>query len=220
VSQPFNPYAPPQQGYAPAPAPYGAPPPGWGPPQFQIVGTDLVAMSNAQLPEVCLKCGAQQGLLRKRRNFTWSPQWTYFLLIVSVLIGAIVIAIMQKRATLDVPLCAQCKSRWTMATVMMVLAVLGIFIALPLVGVIAASDVLPRDAAVPITLFILFAWLIGVVVVSRVFVRGRTLWPRRIENGYVTLAGVNANALAILAQSSAAPPPNAYGGGFSGQYGR
>ena len=104
MGQPFNPYAPPQ---APYPQQYGAQPPGsGGAPSYQVVGRSLVALSGAPLPEVCLKCGARANLVRKRKKFQWVPQWTYVLLVLSLLIGAIVMTILQKRGTLDVPLCA------------------------------------------------------------------------------------------------------------------
>jgi len=206
VSQPYNPYAPPQPQYpqAQAPQPYGAPPPGWGVPAYQIVGTNLVAMSGAPLPDVCLKCGARANLVRKRKRFQWVPQWTYVLLVLSLLFGAIAMAIMQKRGTLDIPLCEPCKSRWTHATVAIVLTVLGILLVLPLGGVMVA--VLPEDVAPLIAILFVLAWLVAVVIVSRVYVRARTVWAKRIENNYITVAGVHPEALAALtALASGAP---------------
>lgn len=200
MSQPFNPYAPPQQPSASAAFShaYGAAP------AFQIAGPNLVAMSGAPLPAVCLKCGAQGDLVRKRKRFQWVPQWTYVLLVLSLLIGAIVIAIVQKRGTLDVPLCPSCKSRWDVATLSMAGAVLGIFVVLLAVGVIASADVL-GDFGPIFALVLIVGWLVGVVVVSRVVVRARTVWAKRIENGWITVAGVHPNALAALASFAAAP---------------
>ncbi len=200
MNQPFNPYAPPQQPSAPAAYShaYGAPA------AFQIAGPNLVAMSGAPLPDVCLKCGAQGGVVRKNRRFQWVPQWAYVVLVLSLLIGAIVIMIVQKRGTLDVPLCPSCKSRWDVATLAMTGAVLGILVVLLAVGVVAASGVLGDYG--PIFALLLFgAWLVGVVVVSRVFVRARTVWAKRIENGWITVAGVHPNALAALASFAGAP---------------
>jgi hypothetical protein len=197
VSQPYNPYAPPQPQYPQAQQqPYGAPP-GWGAPAYQIVGSNLVAMSGAPLPDVCLKCGARTNLVRKPKKFQWVPQWTYVLLVLSLLLGAIAMAILQKRGTLDLPLCASCKSRWTQATVAIVLTVLAIFLVLPLVGVVAA--VLPEDIGPLVAVMLMVGWLVAVVVVSRVYVRARTLWAKRIENNYITVAGVHPGALAALA---------------------
>jgi hypothetical protein len=202
VGQPFNPYAPPQAQYQ---QPYAAPPPGWGAAAYHVAGTNLVAMSGAVLPEVCVKCGARANLVRKRKKFQWVPPWTYILLVVSLLIGAIVMTIMQKRGTLDLPLCTECKTRWGHATLAMVGAVLGIFLVLPLVAVIAA--VLPDDIAPLVAIVLMLGWLVGVVIVSRVFVRGRTVWTTRIEkSGYITVAGVHPQALAFLA-STAQPAP-------------
>jgi hypothetical protein len=201
VSQPYNPYAPPQPQYPPAPfpSPYGAPPPGWGTPAYQIVGPHLVAVSGSPLPDVCLKCGARANLVRKHKKFQWVPQWTYVLLVVSLLVGAIVMTILQKRGTLDVPLCPSCKSRWTHATIAIWLTVLAIFLVLPLGGVLAA--VLPQDIGPIVAVVFLLAWLVAVVIVSRVYVRARTVWAKRIENNYITVAGVHPDALAALASA-------------------
>ena len=202
MSQPYNPYAPPQPQYPQAQQqPYGAPPPGWGATAYQIVGSNLVALSEAPLPDVCLKCGARTDLARKRKKFQWVPQWTYVLLVLSLLLGAIAMAILQKRGTLDLPLCASCKTRWTHATIAIVVTVLGILLVLPLVGVVAA--VLPDDVGPIVAVVLLLAWLVAVVVVSRVYVRARTVWAKRIENNYITVAGVHPTALAALA----AEPP-------------
>ena len=204
MGQPFNPYAPPQ---APYQQPYAAPPPGWGAPAYHVVGQNLVAMNGAVLPEVCLKCGARADLVRKRKKFQWVPPWTYVLLVVSLLLGAIVMTILQKRGTLDVPLCTACKTRWTHATLAMVGAVLGIFLVLPLVAVLAASDVLPADTGPLIAVVLMLGWLVGIVVISRVFVRARTVWTTRIEkSGYITVAGVHPQALAFLASTAQAVP--------------
>jgi hypothetical protein len=156
---------------------------------------------------VCLKCGARENLVRKRRRFQWVPPWTYILLVVSVLIGAIVMAIMRKRGTLDVPLCPSCKSRWTHATIAIVVALLGIFLVLPLVAVIGSSELVPEDSGPVIAVLLMLGWLIGVVLVSRVYVRARTLWARRIENNYITVAGVHPEALAALAAAVPASAP-------------
>jgi len=196
VSQPYNPYAPPQL-HARQRQPYGAPMPGSGAPAYQVVGSNLVAMSGAPLPDVCLKCGARTDLVRKRKKFQWVPQWTYVLLVLSLLLGAIAMAILQKRGTLDLPLCASCKSRWTQATVAIVLTVLAILLVLPLVGVVAA--VLPADSGPLVAVMLMVAWLVAVVVVSRVYVRARTVWAKRIENNNITVAGVHPEALAALA---------------------
>lgn len=202
MGQPFNPYAPPQ---AQSPQPYAAPPPGWGAPAYHVVGTSLVALSGAALPDVCVKCGERANLVRKLKKFQWVPQWTYILLVVSLLVGAIVMTILQKRGTLDLPLCTACKSRWSHATLAMVGAVLGIFLVLPFVAVIAA--VLPQDIGPIVAIVLMLGWLVGVVVVSRVFVRARTVWTTRIEKtGYITVAGVHPQALAFLA-STAQPAP-------------
>lgn len=171
--------------------------PGSGAPAYQVVGSNLVAMSGAPLPDVCLKCGARTDLVRKRKKFQWVPQWTYVLLVLSLLLGAIAMAILQKRGTLDLPLCASCKSRWTQATVAIVLTVLAILLVLPLVGVVAA--VLPADSGPLVAVMLMVAWLVAVVVVSRVYVRARTVWAKRIENNNITVAGVHPEALAALA---------------------
>ena len=111
MASPYNPYAPPAPQYP------GAPQGGWqqqqqygGPPRAQFtayaLGEDLVVSKMAPLPHVCVKCGTRDGVTLQKRKFTWVSPWVYLLAIVSVLIAAIVAAILQKRGELWVPLCA------------------------------------------------------------------------------------------------------------------
>ena len=179
----------------------------WGDPRAHFVayvqGEDLVVTKLAPLPDVCVKCGTREGLARKLKKFTWVSPWVWLLAIVSVLIAAIIAAILQKRGELWLPLCARCKSRWTIATVSMVLTVLGIFAAIFLPLIIAGA--FDAGDAIPILLLVSFVlWIVGLVLVSLLVVKPRTIWPKKIDDRVLTLRGVHPDARAAICQAAAA----------------
>jgi hypothetical protein len=210
MASPYNnPYAPPdpqQQETYGARAQQGA----WGHggpprPQFMayVMGDDLVLSKMAPLPHVCVKCGTTGGITMHKRKFTWVSPWVYLLAIVSVLIAAIVAAILQKRGELWVPLCASCKSRWTTATLAIVFTVLGIIPAIALPAIIGSSFDAGGATVLMVVLGIVL-WIVSVVLVSIFFARPRTLIPKKIDDYLITLRGVHPVARDAICQAAAA----------------
>lgn len=207
MASPYNPYAPPAPPYP------GAPQGGWqqqqygGPPRAHftayVLGEDLVVSKMAPLPHVCIKCGTRDGVTLQKRKFTWVSPWVYLLAIVSVLIAAIIAAILQKRGELWVPLCAACKSRWTMATLMIVMTVLAIIPAIALPAIIG-SNIGGGDSTAILIVFAILLWLVSVVVVSVFVARPRTVFPKKIDDYLITLRGVHPTARDAICQAAAA----------------
>lgn len=68
-------------------------------------GRNLVATLGAELPQVCIKCGAPLSeSIRKR--FAWHHPGLYFLILVNLLVYALVAYFVQKRMELRVPVCS------------------------------------------------------------------------------------------------------------------
>jgi hypothetical protein len=56
------------------------------------------------LPRVCMKCGAHATTVKKRQ-FSWYPPWLLVLLLAGLLPFAIVVLILTKRQSVEIPFC-------------------------------------------------------------------------------------------------------------------
>ena len=56
------------------------------------------------LPPVCMACGAP-ATVRKRKLFSWQPQWVPVLILVGLLPYIIVSLVLTKRQRVETPLC-------------------------------------------------------------------------------------------------------------------
>jgi hypothetical protein len=129
-----NPYAPPQFEKVEQPPPLPAPaaaavPEGiW---QFQDV---LVLLKGTPLPDRCVTCN-RPTRYRWRRTFYWAPPALRLLILLNVLIYAVVMIAVRKRADLDIPLCeehnaqrsANTRNGWLLALLGLVLNVASYF---------------------------------------------------------------------------------------------
>ena len=64
------------------------------------------------LPPVCMKCGAE-ALLFKKKTFSWHPSWVLLLLIAGLLPFLIVALVPTERMTVHAPLCDEHRYHWT-----------------------------------------------------------------------------------------------------------
>ena len=110
--QPPNPYAPPNPYGAPQAVPYGQMGAPGGPYAAWPDGEDLAIQKEAPLPAVCMKCGSMDAPHRRNQQFVFSPPWVIVVVVISPLIGAIIMLLVQKKGRLHVPLCNQCHARW------------------------------------------------------------------------------------------------------------
>lgn len=159
-------------------------------------GADLIVQKSAPLPEVCVKCGKRDRLTRKQTRFAWTPPWIYATALLSVLIMAILAAVLQKRGALSLPLCPECRSRWTKARLAGVATAFGFFGIL--IGMIALFV-----NEMPILGCLSIAALIGLPLgVSFGYIRPRTLRPRVINDQALTLIGVHPDAIDAILQAA------------------
>ena len=183
-----NPYAAPS---------YGAPPDGTkekrarGRYTARFAGEALALSRDAELPAVCLKCGARDEIVRRTVKLQWTPVWARFL--VFCLIGAILVLVTTKRATLEVPLCVRCDGRWGAGknvSIGGVVALVGAFL------LMRFGD----DSRVGVGL--LFAVLAAFVAVSHLYVKPRMLRAQRIDDAEIILKGVAAGAAQVIVDGS------------------
>jgi hypothetical protein len=89
-------------------------------------GTTLIVPAGAQLPHRCVKCNAPAEM--EVRKFSWHhPAW-YLTILIGVLVYAVLAIFIQKRATIEVGLCAQHRARrraWRIAAGVMLFASLA-----------------------------------------------------------------------------------------------
>jgi hypothetical protein len=147
-------------------------------------------------PALCVKCAAPGPLYGRLQAFGWFPAWTYAFFLLGPLPAIIVQLIVTKRATLNLPVCPSCNSRWRTARLVRTLAIVG-----PIIGGLgiamtgAATDSL---LLMGIGFLLVFPGILAVIPVDLLFVRPRTLRPKFIDDHVVTLDGVAPQVLEVL----------------------
>jgi hypothetical protein len=182
--QPYNPYQPPQampvsgvQGYG-----YVA---------FRVDGKKFAFPRDAFLPGACVKCGVVNPtpLVRRRKNYVWVPWYGRFFGLIGQLIT-------QRKASVELPLCARCDGRYRSGLragwVTVGLSLLGIV--LIFAGSAADVDVLTFGG---LATFLggLFAALVVLLAVS---LPRRLPMAAMIDDKEVTLTGVHPQAAAFF----------------------
>jgi hypothetical protein len=146
----------------------------------------LVMVKEAPLPDRCVKCNAPANGVRLRRSLSWHHPVLYLLIFVGVLIYVILAAVLSKRATIYVGLCAEHFQHRRKK-----IAVGWILLAGGLISAIGAfANNYPMVGLVGLAVF-LFA-LIWLIVISRV------VTPKKIDDRLVWLNGVNSAYLSQL----------------------
>lgn len=145
----------------------------------------LIVSRDAELPDVCLKCGTHDEIMRRKANFQWTPLWARMLLPFCALGGLIAMSITRKHASLSLPLCVSCDAKWTAArnaTIAGVVPLIGAFLYLRITD--------DRGPA----LAVLIAAVAGFVALMLAFVRPRMMQSTRIDAAEVHLKGFDAGA--------------------------
>jgi hypothetical protein len=184
----FDPYAPPQHLGDGVSA---------GPLDARIEGGYLVLNKLGHIPDVCLKCAAQQGIVRREQTFSYTPPWVFAILIVCNIGGLIAMVMTMKRAKLKLPLCSTCNARWKSARTAVILTVL--LLVSPLLLLFLPIDASNVGALALSTFAIAFVVLF---VVLTVYVRPRVLQARKIDETTIKLGGVDPKAALFVASSA------------------
>ncbi|MCE5326111.1 MAG: DUF4339 domain-containing protein [Planctomycetaceae bacterium] len=153
-------------------------------------GKTLILHRNASLPQRCMKTNSPEAVM-VGRNFVWYNRWLLFTLLAGLLVGAIVLAIMQKKASLAIGLTRKYVLRRRLAIAV------GWLSLVPLIGgiVVAAIEENPLYALAG-----LIAFLICVIYAAAA---SPIIRPVRIDDYYVHLNGCCEEYLATFPQAPA-----------------
>ncbi len=146
----------------------------------------LVMVKEAPLPDRCVKCNAPANGVRLRRRLAWHSPVLYLLIFVALLIYAILAAVLSKRATIYIGLCAEHFQRrrkkiavgWILLAGGLISIIVGFAYEYPIIGLLGFA-------------VFLFA-LIWLIVISRV------VTPKKIDDRLVWLNGINSAYLSQL----------------------
>lgn len=183
-------------------------PHGYGPPMgfvqpmatsARAIGNQLEVPRGAHLPPICAKCGTPHGVAGHMMQFVYVPPVAYVGLVAGVLVGAILIQAMQKKATVVVPLCPGCHQKWKGAKLAKGLAILVPFIVLVLSFALGVA-LLPGDLGGGILGFGFFLFLVGIIaapiLVHYLKIKPLTLVPQSADDFKMTLLGASPGLLA------------------------
>jgi hypothetical protein len=140
------------------------------------------------LPPVCMACGAP-ATVRKRKLFSWQPQWVPVLILVGVLPYVIVSLVLTKRQRVATPLCERHASYWWLFPTLLTLsffALFGVGFAL-FIALTVAEQNQPRGGggvagfACLATVLAFLVWLIVAVVLQNRRIRPAEITDRHIE---------------------------------------
>jgi hypothetical protein len=149
-------------------------------------GPILFARNGATLPSRCVKCNADLAEPLKRKRFYWHHQAVFLLVLINVIIYAIAAMIVRRHADLTFGLCPAHRRRRNR---FLIGGLAGALVSL-LLMVVGMSENLPGLAV-----FSLVAFLVFLIITV---VKGRTLFPVRIDKSAAQLKGCCEAFLASL----------------------
>lgn len=186
-------YAPPQSPIAYGPS-YGY---GWAPARADGALLDY-PVHGAQLPAICCKCGTRDGLKARGATIVWVNPIAWLGALGGLLPLAILIAVMQKRVQMSLPICAPCDSRWTYGVVFRWLSFLAPFVLAPLIGAFLGFFT-ESDAAFGIGILVGFVLLILLPLLTvKLISEPRAIVAKRIDQHRALLEGVHPELLRSL----------------------
>jgi MFS family permease len=146
----------------------------------------LVCSRDATLPDSCVKCNLPTDEPGLKRNLTWHHPLLYLLILGGFLIYVIVAAILSKRATLFIGLCAdhrrQRRQGMLIGWLLFGGGLLGAILAL-------ANDYIGVMIVCLLCIPVGLVWLI---------IAARTVTVKKIDDRFVWLKGINPDYLAAL----------------------
>jgi hypothetical protein len=190
-------YAPPQSpiGYGPGYGyGYGY---GWAPARADGVLLDY-PVHGSPLPPVCCKCGRRDGLKARFATLVWINPLAWFGALGGLLPLAILIAFLQKRVQIHLPICLPCDKRWTYGTVFRWLSFLAPFLLAPIIGGFLGFFT-ESDEAFGIGILVGFVLLILMPLLTvKLVSEPRAVIAKRIDDHRALLKGVHPELLRSL----------------------
>lgn len=149
-------------------------------------GKILIVPKDAGLPHRCVKCNAPAQM--ESRKFAWHSWGYYLLILVNIILYAIVATLVQKRAKIEIGLCADHRARRTKWRIAAAVLLAGAIAAL-----MAGLDDVEANAP-----YNGLAILGFVAAVTTAVIAGRCLTPVEITPSVARLKGCNEAFLASL----------------------
>jgi hypothetical protein len=156
----------------------------------------LIVGRGAALPPYCVKCG-QPAEKYVSRNFGWHNPWLYLLLLVNILVYAIVATVVMKRMKLDVPLCAEHRSRRSM----FLWGGWGLLLAAIPLGVVVGSMGTDNEGIGVLAGLACFIASIVLLIMGNLLMR-----PKVIDDNQATFTGVSPAFLQYVGSQAPAAP--------------
>jgi hypothetical protein len=156
-------------------------------------------MKNRLLPPVCLKCGAE-AVVERRKKFSWHPPWVAALLLLGLLPYVVVAIVLTKRMAVTVPFCEEHKGHWSRRTWF----IWGGFSLFFILGV-GAFILAMTQAARPQDRDQMVGWICGATIIAGVIwlivagiVQATGIRPTEITDKTITLTHVSPDFVAAL----------------------
>lgn len=145
------------------------------------------------LPEVCMVCGEPSESII-RRTFSWFPPWVGLTILLSFVPYIILVIVLTKKMTVDVPICGRHGGYFWKRTAFIWLVLLGWLVisgALFAVGVVVAENNRGNASAAP--MIGCLAFIVGLIVAIIVIavVQNTTIRPKEITDHEITLVAVH-----------------------------
>lgn len=167
-------------------------------PQTGTVGQGYRVRKRVKFPSVCVKCGAKEGLIARRRTFAYIPYAIYVAFLfgcVGMVLGAFLCFAARKTIVLTVPTCSRCAIAWDQAARRPIL-----FFAGALVATLAGSGLVWNLDAAPVWLPLGAGGLIMSIGPIALAFRGRQnrVWVNNLDETSATLMGLHPAVIAEL----------------------
>jgi hypothetical protein len=172
-------------------------------------GDLLVVSHGARLPDVCVRCGARDDIVRRLEVMHHARPWTWLLLCLGVL-GVVAFSLLQRSAGVVLPICIVCDARWRRIVRLRNWATLAMLpISLLAFGAFAAEarGVLPAGGgggALAVLFALVAAWAALMAALRLGKGRGLTVTAASIDRDFLFLRGVPAEARRALVADAAA----------------
>ena len=190
-------YAPPQSPTAYGPGygyGYGY---GWAPARAEGPLLDY-PVHGAPLPPMCCKCATRDGLKGRHATIVWVNPLAWLGLLGGLLPLALMLAFMQKRVTVMLPICMSCDRRWTHGTVFRWLSFLAPFVLAPVIGAFLGLFT-ESDEAFGIGILVGFVLLILMPLLTvKLVSEPRAIIAKRIDDHRAVLKGAHPELLRRL----------------------
>src|SRR5262249_26175320 len=139
------------------------------------------------LPELCMKCG-QPAVDHIRRPFSWYPPWVGLTILIAWPVTLVLILVLTKKMTVDVPVCERHRGYWWKRQLLMFLPML-VFLFLGILLAVAFDQMGEKDlVGLACLAFVLIGvvWLFVAAAIQTMMIR-----PTEITDDSITLKNVD-----------------------------